>query len=358
MIQMGFCQTPLPTSHHCNTASVKIIHNNNNKQVKIGATATWSWRDPFQIFTTILLTLLFPLSFLLLARLSTAHYLLPSTTTISHPSTTIISRLFLYASKSIILYALVSLVTAAAFLHRLSTAAAPVLTLVGLSSPLRQQHPRDSGRPTPTLYVAWVVLCTFQVCVGLGIEGSISAKIDGLRFGSESNLVIRALLLLGLHEAMLFWAKSVVKPVVEDTVLMGSSSSFMSSYVRDHEEVRWAAERVGMGLSLGALWWWRLREEVDSMVVVPEVMLGAGGGIQDVGWWLYYLTVSMGSMRGLKAVIWMGMGMVSVVQLQLQRLVCKNKGEKKTPSLTPSSSSSLPTNHRHLPPTLEDMHMV
>ncbi|KAF5931445.1 hypothetical protein HYC85_032318 [Camellia sinensis] len=83
---------------------------------------------------------------------------------------------------------------------------------------------------------------------------------------------------------MVYWSRTVVKPVVDDTVF---------GYVK---EERWV-ERVAMAASLGTLWWWRLRGEIESLVVMVEVKreLLIGVGIADfVGWWLYYLTVTIG----------------------------------------------------------------
>lgn len=92
---------------------------------------------------------------------------------------------------------------------------------------------------------------------------------------------------------MLFWGRTVVKPVVDDTIF---------GYWRKEGWV----EKVALGLSYGGLWWWRLREEVESLVMVPEVKreLMMGIGVADfVGWWLYYLTVTIGMVRVVKGLI-------------------------------------------------------
>ncbi|CAI9105469.1 OLC1v1004397C1 [Oldenlandia corymbosa var. corymbosa] len=278
--------------------------------------ASCSWRIPFQIFTTILLSLLLPLSFLLLARLSAAHYLsliAGNESNSDHPAAPagmIASFLFLYKSKSIFLYALVSLITAAAFVHGLTSTRLILLTNqlpAPAPEPVSRRHPNTAIK----VYLAWVLLFTFQVCVGLGIEGSICAGIDGSGFaaGADEKIndfliiittVIRAFLLVGLHETMSFWSRYVVKPVVADTVGGGDG---------DGSKINWdMIERIGVALSLGALWWWRLRDEVEALVAVPELIAREGrhvvGAAEFSGWWLYYLTVSIGTMRLFKGAVW------------------------------------------------------
>ena len=73
-------------------------------------------------------------------------------------------------------------------------------------------------------------------------------------------------------------------------------------------EERWV-ERVAMAASFGSLWWWRLRAEVEPLVVMVEVKkeLSLGVGVADlVGWWLYYLTVTIGMVRIVNGIMWLG----------------------------------------------------
>lgn len=96
---------------------------------------------------------------------------------------------------------------------------------------------------------------------------------------------------------MLYWLRTVVKPVVDDTVF---------GFAR---EERWI-ERVVIAISFGSLWWWRLRDEVESLVVVAELtreMDMPVGAAAFLGWWLYYLTVTIGMVRVVKGLIWFGM---------------------------------------------------
>ncbi|KAI5674899.1 hypothetical protein M9H77_05849 [Catharanthus roseus] len=258
------------------------------------------WKEGFHIITTTLLSLLLPLSFLLLARISAAHYLLAvpgGNAPLS--SSTVVSFLFLYGN-SVILYSLVSLVSVAAlvyvvtgkrvnfFRHVSSSSSSSLDLIISLRS---------------RLYTCWILLCALQVCVELGIEGSIAAGIDGCGFRKDntSNFFLsKAIFFLGLHEVMRYWSTSIVKPVVDDTVL---------GYVKEEKLV----ERVAMAVSFGWLWWWRLRDEIDSLVVVAELKreLPEGVGLVDfIGWWLYYLTVLIGSFRILKGFIWVGMVML------------------------------------------------
>ena len=61
-----------------------------------------------------------------------------------------------------------------------------------------------------------------------------------------------------------------------------------------------------MALSLGGLWWWRLRDEVESLVIVAEMKRELG--VADfVGWLLYYLTVTIGMVRVVRGLMWVGM---------------------------------------------------
>ena len=134
------------------------------------------------------------------------------------------------------------------------------------------------------------------MCVGLGIEGSIAAGVydSESSFGAERSLISRVIFLLGLHETTQVWSRMVVRPVVDDTV-----------FGVERKE-RWI-ERVAVAASLGTLWWWRLREEVETLVVMAEAkreqLMDVGMG-DFVGWWLYYLTVTIGMVRVVKGAMW------------------------------------------------------
>ncbi|XP_073148355.1 uncharacterized protein [Henckelia pumila] len=224
--------------------------------------------EAFRILTAALLSLILPLSFLLLARLSVAHYLGISSHNGQEYSFYLCSLFFLFSEQPIILQLLVSVITLSCLAHSLTG------KLVFVPS-------RSSSEPfgRPHLLVAWILLCVFHFCVGLGVEGSIVAGIDGSGFGQRRSFLCRVVFFLGLHETMVFWSRMVVKPVVDDTFFGFSKAE------------GWA-DKAAMGLSLGGLWWWRLREEVEAVVVVPEIM---GIGVAAFVWWsLYCSTVAVG----------------------------------------------------------------
>ena len=243
-------------------------------------------REIFYLVTLTLLSLLFPLSFLLLARLSSAQYYLQSLKWYhsSEPFPHIFS-LFLQINPAI-LYFLISIISAATLFH-------------GLTGKITLLSESQSPALQPRLYMAWILLCTLQVCVGLGIEGSIAAGVDDAdsTFGVERNFLSRVIFLLGLHETMQNWCRKVVRPVVDDTVFGVAGKE------------RWV-ERVAMAASLGVLWWWKLREGVETLVVMAEAkkeMLMDVGLADFIGWWLYYITVTIGMIRIVKGLMWIGM---------------------------------------------------
>ncbi|XP_015891709.3 uncharacterized protein LOC107426125 [Ziziphus jujuba] len=248
-------------------------------------------REPFHILTISLLGLILPLSFLLLARISYARYLLTldsysSSTQDTTSTSSFVFSLSLYANPAL-LYFLVSIVSIATLIHCLTGK----LTLI-----------TNTSTPTfrPKLYTAWIFLCTLQVCVGLGIQRSIPAESTadgGFGFDTERSLFSRVIFFLGLHETMFHWCRVVVKPVVDDTVF--------GVYRKES-----LVEKVAVAVSFGSLWYWRLRGEIDSLVIVGEAKreLPMGMGMADfVGWWLYYLTVTIGMVRIVKGILWFSM---------------------------------------------------
>lgn len=248
----------------------------------------------FHLLTITVLSLLLPLSFLLLATLSGAQYYLQFLTSF-HPQQPFpyIFTLALHINPCI-LYLLVSIVSIATLINGL-------MGKITLS--------RNSSTSTsvlkPHLYIAWILLCTFQVCVGLSVERSItagvfdfSANINDPSFGVERSFLSRMIFLLGLHETTQVWFRVVVKPVVDDTV-----------FGVGNKKERWI-ERVAVAASLGTLWWWRLKDEVETLAVVAEMKRQQfmDVGMEDfVGWWLYYLTVTIGMVRIVKGLLWIFM---------------------------------------------------
>ncbi|XP_073290566.1 uncharacterized protein [Primulina huaijiensis] len=234
-------------------------------------------REALRILTAALLSLIIPLSFLLLARLSVAHYLGISSSYNGQDSFNLRSVFFLFSSQRILLQVLVCVITLSCLAHSL-TGKLVFVTRKSSSEPFARSH----------LYVVWILLCVFHICVGLGVEGSIASGIDGSVFGQQRSFVCRVIFFLGLHETMLFWSRMVVKPVVDDTFFGFSKAE------------GWA-DKVAMGLSFGGLWWWRLREEVEAVVLVPEIMgIGVAG---FVWWWLNSSTVAVGVVMVVKGCI-------------------------------------------------------
>ncbi|KAL8027202.1 hypothetical protein ABFX02_14G079700 [Erythranthe guttata] len=265
-------------------------------------------RVPLQIVTTTLISLLLPLSFLLLARLSTAQYLLSATNNyypkaaVAEP-TSFLCSLFLNSKKPTILHILVALITVSSLSY----------ALTGKSILLINHHSSDHPSTRRRLYAAWWFLFVFQVCVGLWIEGSIATGIDGSGFGQENCFLLRVVFFFGLHETILFWRRTVVKPVVDDTIF---------GYWRKEGWV----EKAAVGLSYCWFWWWRLREEVEALVVVPSLNMtgvGVGVGVADfMGWWLYYLTVTIG-------IVWMARVFILTALILTRR---REKGDDRRPN--------------------------
>lgn len=256
-------------------------------------------RETFHILTNTLLSLLLPLSFLLLARIATANYFRSASDNYptQHP-TSLLCSLFLN-KRPTILHLLVSVISAATLTQGLTG------KITFLSQPTLTRH---------RLYAAWIILGVLQLCVGLGIEGSIAAGVDGSSFGQEKGLLCRVLFFLGLHETTRFWWRTVVKPVVDDTVF--------GVY---REEEGWVM-KVVIGVGFGWLWWWRVREEVEALALAAEVRreLMMGIGVTDfVGWWLYYITVTVGMVRIVK-------GLIAVLMFLVSK--CTRRREKGKPS--------------------------
>ncbi|CAA7056184.1 unnamed protein product [Microthlaspi erraticum] len=233
---------------------------------------SWSLARPFQMISISLLSLLVPLSFLFLSRLSFS----------SAPVT--VSRLssFLHQADVGVLYTILSLIIVSTLIHNLS------------------------GKPECSvfhshLYICWIVLFIVQACVAFGIEGTMSTIMTTvpdksfLLASPERWVLVRVMFFLGLHEVMLMWFRVVVKPVVDDTVF--------GVYV---EEEKWS-ERTVVAVTFGLMWWWRLRDEVESLVVVAEAkrnLLIRLGGFDIVNWWMYYICVVIGIVKIFKGFLY------------------------------------------------------
>lgn len=122
----------------------------------------------------------------------------------------------------------------------------------------------------------------------------------------ERWVLVRVMFFLGIHEVMLMWFRVVVKPVVDDTVF--------GVFV---EEERWS-ERAIVAVTFGLVWWWRLRDEVESLVVVAEIkrnLLIRLEGLDFVNWWMYYICVGIGLVKIFKGVLYF----VNILILTIRR---------------------------------------
>jgi len=212
----------------------------------------------FHTLSLTLLTLLLPISFLLLAKLTSSS---PSSS-LPPPPYAVLRLLVSFLAVSSLLYSL------------------------------------TGHFPRPRTAIAWAVVVTFQVCISIGIEATISFGIKPLVPSETSRLmwIERTVFFLGLYNTMLHWMRVFVKPVVDDTV-----------YGVEVREGR--ADRVAIGVAFSSLWLWMLRGKVE-----PLVLAAGKGGLLDgfAGWegfvlWLVsYSTVVNGMVRVVEVIFWVG----------------------------------------------------
>ncbi|XP_004494935.1 uncharacterized protein [Cicer arietinum] len=249
-------------------------------------------KEIFYLFTYTLLSLLLPLSFLLLAKISEAQYYLQRFS--------FWNQRYYYSSPQHFPYVLTLALYIIPFILYFILIIITIVSLINAFTgkiTILSDSSYSSTNFQPRIYIAWILLCVFQVCVGLGIEGSILVGLydSDYSFGVERSFLSRVVFLLGLHETTRVWARMVVRPVLDDTVLGG--------VVRKE---RWV-ERVCVALCLGSLWWWKLRDDVENLVVMCEAKKEQlmDVGINDfVGWCLYYLTVIIGMVKVVKGLLW------------------------------------------------------
>ncbi|EFH38928.1 hypothetical protein ARALYDRAFT_920403 [Arabidopsis lyrata subsp. lyrata] len=258
--------------------------------------------EQFRLITTTLLSLLLPLSFLLLSRLSSAAFLLSLSSTPQN------SDYFFLNTIPALLYAVVSIITVHTLIHCL-------ITKIRTS----EDTNRSIGFYYPRVSIAWLILLILQFSVGLGLQVTMSKGVNGIVNGNNHNFLTRLLFFFGLLEMILQWYRVIVKTVVE--------SGFGG---REEETV---VERVALAASCGALWWWKLREEVEALVGVMEVkrallLLSIDvdynlnsivdlGTIDFLNWLLYYLIVTIGVVRIVKGCF--GFGMILLFE-QVRRI--------------------------------------
>lgn len=137
---------------------IQHTSNSYNQMTSIKNNILFKSKRTLQIFTTTLLSLLLPLSFLLLARISTAGYLLSRNLDqfpVAEPPSTVFFSL-LSSIPFTPLHVLVSVLCVASLINSLNSRERTGFQFFGSETSGKQQ-----------LYTAWIVLCTLQVCAFL-----------------------------------------------------------------------------------------------------------------------------------------------------------------------------------------------
>ncbi|KAI3878952.1 hypothetical protein MKX03_037349 [Papaver bracteatum] len=209
-------------------------------------------RVPFYIFTLTILSLLLPLAFLFLARLSYVKY--PPSLPFSY-----FLPPFVNLKLALLLQSLLSFFSVTALVHGLTEK----LTLMYGSIPIQ-----------PHLHIAWIFLSA-QVTVGLWINAIfVSGVWPDRDYGADK----KSLLISRINHCKTYW----------DNTLFGDARS-----------EKWI-EKVAISAGFGGLWLWSLRDEVEMLVPRVETKreLVIGLGISDlISLWLYCLTVIISVVR-------------------------------------------------------------
>ncbi|KAG6417780.1 hypothetical protein SASPL_119973 [Salvia splendens] len=125
-----------------------------------------------------------------------------------------------------------------------------------------------------------------QVCLSLWVYGFEEVD-DESRIGGGG---VRSVVVgLGLHEAVVFWRRYVVRPAVEEAV----------SGLRG-EGFGWG-ENVLLAAAFGCLWWRRLRGEAEEQLVAMGKDMEA---VDVVEWLLCCSMAAVGGVRVVKGLLW------------------------------------------------------
>ncbi|PKU83586.1 uncharacterized protein LOC110106537 [Dendrobium catenatum] len=155
--------------------------------------------------------------------------------------------------------------------------------------------------------IAWVILCLFQTCITFGIEGTIRDGFQPIQnanaFAHEMWLK-RTFLLIGIYEQMMLWKDKFVKPVVDST------------FIEERMEQR--NDRFLMGLSFSGLWLWLLQTEVEPLVLA-STMVGFSrrvGWCDFIIWFVTFATLMTGFVRAVQFLVWQ-------LSILLQLMYCR-----------------------------------
>lgn len=211
----------------------------------------------FHKVSLTLLSLLLPLSFLLLARISS-----PS---LSSPSITLCVSYFL------------------------------LLSLVGFVSLSTLYHALTGRIPHLPLCVSWTILFIFQASVSFGIESSFAAGVRPITAVSTCRVpwIAYSIFFIGLYETMMTWVKALVKPVADDTIFMSSVNDVV-------------IDKVFVGLAYSVLWLKLLKNEMEPLVMAvrKEELVMHGGWNGLLLWLIGYATTIAGLMKIIYGAVW------------------------------------------------------
>ncbi|KAG6415263.1 hypothetical protein SASPL_122669 [Salvia splendens] len=178
--------------------------------------------------------------------------------------------------------------TVSTFLHTNTTS---FLGILVLAAALVQSFTGGEERAWLTsirrrLHAAVVWIFSMQVCLSLWIYGFMEVDDESQIGGGGFRSVVMG---LGLHEAVVFWRRYVVRPVMEEAVAGLRGEGF-----------GWG-ENLLLAAAIGCLWWRRLRGEVEEQLVAMGKVMEE---VDVVGWLLYCSMAAVGGVRVVKGLFW------------------------------------------------------
>ncbi|WOL06690.1 hypothetical protein Cni_G15424 [Canna indica] len=231
-------------------------------------------RYSFHTLSIATISLLFPLSFLTLARIQFF-----TTSSLPTPSS-FPASVFLHAGLPFI-FGLTSFISLLALLNSLT------------------------GRVLqPPAAVAWALLCLFQLSLAFGTEFTISAAgaastntTQHMADGGAVALIKRAVLFVGLYRATRVWAKMAVKRVADDTIFGAEAREDFS-------------DKAVASVAFTTIWMLMLRCDVEHMVFAT---FGRSDGLikeMEFGgcarWFVSHAIMMTGIVRSVRALAFAG----------------------------------------------------